>query len=96
MNIQKIRYKNRFHVDFQIDEEILNCCTVKLIVQPLLENAIYYGVEGMDDEGEIWVRGYRDGDDVCIEVRDNGLGMSEEILDSLLKENSEYQEKVPV
>ena len=32
-----------------------------------------------------WVRGYRDGDDVCIEVRDNGLGMSEEILDSLLK-----------
>ena len=93
MNIQKIRYKNRFHVDFQIDEEILNCCTVKLIVQPLLENAIYYGVEGMDDEGEIWVRGYRDGDDVCIEVRDNGLGMSEEILDSLLKENSRVPRK---
>ena len=93
MNIQKIRYKNRFHVDFQIDEEILNCCTVKLIVQPLLENAIYYGVEGMDDEGEIWVRGYRDGDDVCIEVRDNGLGMSEEILESLLKENSRVPRK---
>ena len=93
MNIQKIRYKNRFHVDFQIDEEILNCCTVKLIVQPLLENAIYYGVEGMDDEGEIWVRGYRDDDDVCIEVRDNGLGMSEEILDSLLKENSRVPRK---
>ena len=93
MNIQKIRYKNRFQVDFQIDEEILNCCTVKLIVQPLLENAIYYGVEGMDDEGEIWVRGYRDGEDVCIEVRDNGLGMSEEILDSLLKENSRVPRK---
>lgn len=88
MNIQKIRYKNSFQVDFRIDREILNCCTVKLIVQPLLENAIYYGVEGLEDEGEIHVRGYRDGDDICIEVQDNGLGMSEELAVSLLKENS--------
>lgn len=93
MNIQKIRYKNSFQVVFQIDKEILDCCTVKLIVQPLLENAIYYGVEGMDDEGEIHVRGYRDGDDVCIEVRDNGLGMSQEMVDSLLKENSRVPRK---
>ena len=87
MNIQKIRYKNRFQVDFQIADEIKDCCTVKLIVQPLLENAIYYGVEGMDDEGEIHVTGYRDGDDVCIEVQDNGLGMPEEMVEKLLTEN---------
>lgn len=87
MNIQKIRYKNRFQVDFQIADEIKDCCTVKLIVQPLLENAIYYGVEGMDDEGEIHVVGYRDGDDVCIEVKDNGLGMPEEMVKKLLTEN---------
>ncbi len=87
MNIQKIRYKNRFQVDFQIADEIKDCCTVKLIVQPLLENAIYYGVEGMDDEGEIHVVGYRDGDDVCIEVQDNGLGMPEEMVKKLLTEN---------
>ena len=87
MNIQKIRYKNRFQVDFQIADEIKDCCTVKLIVQPLLENAIYYGVEGMDDEGEIHVVGYRDGDDVCIEVQDNGLGMPEEMVGKLLTEN---------
>lgn len=87
MNIQKIRYKNRFQVNFQIADEIKDCCTVKLIVQPLLENAIYYGVEGMDDEGEIHVVGYRDGDDVCIEVQDNGLGMPEEMVEKLLTEN---------
>ena len=87
MNIQKIRYKNRFQVDFQIADEIKDCCTVKLIVQPLLENAIYYGVEGMDDEGEIHVVGYRDGDDVCIEVQDNGLGMPKEMVEKLLTEN---------
>ncbi len=88
MNIQKIRYKNIFRVDFHIDEEILHCCTVKLVIQPLLENAIYYGVEGMDGEGEIDVTGYRDGGDICIEVSDNGLGMSEETVRMLLKENS--------
>lgn len=87
MNIQKIRYKNRFDVEFQIAEEILNCCTVKLVVQPLLENAIYYGVEGMDEEGEIRVIGYRDADDVCIEVQDNGLGMQKEMVEKLLTEN---------
>ena len=59
MNIQKIRYKNSFEIDFQIEEEILDGCIVKLVLQPLLENAIYYGMEFMDGEGEIHVRGYR-------------------------------------
>lgn len=88
MNIQKIRYKNIFRVDFDIDEEILNCCTVKLVVQPLLENAIYYGVECMDGEGEIFVRGYRKDGDIYLEVRDNGLGMPEEMVEALLTENN--------
>ncbi len=84
MNIQKIRYKNTFQVNFDVPEELLSCCTVKLILQPLLENAIYYGVQGMDGDGEITVRGRRTGDDVYIEVEDNGLGIPEEILDVLL------------
>lgn len=93
MNIQKIRYKNVFQLNFRIDEDILNCCTVKLIVQPLLENAIYHGVECMDGDGEIEVRGYRKGEDIFIEVRDNGLGMSEATVDSLLKENDRVRTK---
>ena len=88
MNIQKIRYKNRFRVSFFIDDDVLDCCTVKLIIQPLLENAIYYGVECMDDDGEIEVKGYRRDGDVYIEVRDNGLGMPEEAVRVLLSENN--------
>ena len=84
MNIQKIRYKNSFEVDFQIDPEILDGCTVKLVLQPLLENAIYYGMEFMDGEGEIHVRGYRKENDVYLEVEDNGLGMPEEEAAELL------------
>ena len=84
MNIQKIRYKNSFAIDFSIEEEILHCCTVKLVVQPLLENAIYYGVEGMDGEGEIHVKGYRKEDDIYIEVSDNGLGMPEKVVEYIM------------
>ena len=84
MNIQKIRYKNSFEVDFQIDEDIRDGCIVKLVLQPLLENAIYYGMEFMDGEGEIHVRGYRKDDDVYLEVEDNGLGMPEEEAAELL------------
>lgn len=84
MNIQKIRYKNSFEVDFQIEEDILDGCIVKLVLQPLLENAICYGMEFMDGEGEIHVRGYRKDKDVYLEVEDNGLGMPEEEAAELL------------
>lgn len=88
MNIQKVRYKNIFRIDFDVNEEIYQYCTVKLVVQPLLENAIYYGVECMDGDGEIKVRGYRKEKDVYIEVCDNGLGMPKEMVQQLLTENN--------
>lgn len=93
MNIQRVRYKNKFTIDFQMENDILNCCTVKLVIQPLLENAIYYGVECMDGDGEIEVVGYRKKQDIYIEVRDNGLGMPEEIVDALLTENNRVRKK---
>lgn len=93
MNIQKVRYKNSFSIEFRIDEEILDCCIVKLVIQPLLENAIYYGVEGMDGDGEIEVVGYRKEQDVYIEVRDNGFGMPPETVDALLIENNRVRKK---
>ena len=91
MNIQKIRYKNVFSFDFNIDTEILQCCTVKLVLQPLLENAIYYGVEYMFGDGEINVRGYRKDDDVYIEVCDNGLGIPPETLKHLLEPDNKLR-----
>lgn len=60
MNIQKVRYKNNFSVVFDIDENIRDYLSVKLIIQPILENAIYYGVGDMDpdDDAEIRIRGW--------------------------------------
>ena len=93
MNIQKVRYKNSFSVEFDIDEEIMECCTVKLVIQPLLENAIYYGVEGMDGDGEIKVKGYRKDQDIYIEVSDNGFGMPQDVVDALLTDNERVPKK---
>lgn len=96
MNIQKIRFKNKFTVDFDVEEEVLSCLTVKLILQPILENAIYHGMEGMDEDGEILVSGRileeEDGRrTVLLSVKDNGFGMTEDKARALLeKTESDY------
>lgn len=78
MNIQMIRYKNTFSVVFDVEPSVYSYCIVKLVLQPLLENAINYGVEGMDDSGEIRVSGREENGTVILSVSDNGFGMSEE------------------
>ncbi len=93
MKIQSVRYKNRFAVEFLMDEEIKDYSIVKLVIQPLLENAIYYGVGNMDEDdgGKIIIRGEKKDQDIYISVEDNGLGMREEILENILTKN----ERVP-
>ena len=88
MNIQKIRFKNKFSVHFDVEEEVLHCLTVKLILQPILENAIYHGMEGMDGDGEIDVRGKIIQENslpvILLSVEDNGFGMPVEKAESFL------------
>ena len=93
LNIQKVRYKNKFTATIDVDPAIENCATVKLIVQPLLENAIYYGVEHMDGEGEITLRGYEKDGDIFISVSDNGMGIPEETLATLLTDKARSRGK---
>lgn len=91
--IQKIRYKNRFQIKIDMAPEIYECSTIKLIVQPLLENAIYHGVEFMDGEGEITIKGYKKNNDIYIDVIDNGLGIPEESVDLILTDNTRVHKK---
>ena len=75
------------------EEEIENYCIVKLVIQPILENAIYYGVGNMDEDdgGMIIVSGKKKDEDILITIEDNGMGMREEVLENILTDNS----KVP-
>lgn len=88
MNIQKIRYKNKFSVRFELEEAVYACCTVKLVLQPVLENAINYGVSGMDDCGEIRVTGRQQEDRIILSVMDNGMGMTEEEAELVLTDST--------
>ena len=86
MTIQKIRYKNKFSFTIHAEPDTAGLYSLKLIVQPILENAIYHGMAAADDDGEITVHAWRDGDDLIIDVSDNGLGMPQEVVESLLDE----------
>lgn len=93
MNIQKIRYKNAFHVIFDVDPEVYTYCSVKLVLQPLLENAISYGVGGMDDAGEIRIVARKQEERIILSVADNGFGMSEEEAELVLTDSSRIHKR---
>ena len=88
MNIQKVRCRDSFSVSFDVDPSIESCCVVKLILQPILENAINYGVSGMEDCGEIKVTGRMDEENIILTVEDNGMGIPEDEVDLLLTDNN--------
>ena len=81
--IQHMRFKNRFTYEIEADEDVMELASVKLILQPLVENAVYHGMEFMDGDGEIRIRVYRDGEDLYMRVSDNGLGMTKEQVEGM-------------
>lgn len=83
--IQSFRFKNKFLYEIKAQPEVLNCSTVKLILQPIVENALYHGIEMMPDEGLIEISAELRSGLVVITVRDNGLGMSGDMLKNMLK-----------
>ena len=89
--IQSYRYKNQFTYEFFIDPDLEDCLCNKITVQPLIENAIYHGIDRMVDEGKITIRVQKaDDNDIFIEIEDNGVGMSEEQCKRILeKEHSD-------
>nr|WP_082865729.1 histidine kinase [Paenibacillus crassostreae] len=82
--IQKIRYKSKFNYTMEVQKEALTCTTLKLIVQPIVENAIYHGIELMPDEGSIRIAVKLEDEKIMISVTDNGLGMTTQVMEQLL------------
>lgn len=93
LTIQSIRYKNKFTYNIDAEEKTINLASIKLIVQPLIENAIYHGVESLGDDGEIEVRSYIKDGDLYIDVIDNGLGMTQDVAETLLTSVDKFKKK---
>lgn len=83
--IQKVRYKNKFDYEIRMEPEAALCATIKLIVQPLVENSIYHGMEYMDGDGRIFIHAYVNEATLYIEIDDNGPGMTQEQVDELVR-----------
>ena len=82
--IQNIRFKDKFEFQIEADPALLKYLCPKLSIQPLLENAIYHGMEGMYEDGEITIRIYDKDGDIGIDVADNGPGMTQETIDHIM------------
>ena len=86
--IQQMRFKNKFTYQIQADEQVLSLASLKLMLQPLVENAIYHGMEFMDGDGEIVVKVCRQQESLLFMIQDNGLGMTKEQVQGLLTEKN--------
>ena len=81
--IQQFRFKNKFAMDYRIDERALNGRVERLLVQPIVENAINHGFAQKESGGLIGIEIALDGENISIHVRDNGCGMSEKLISDI-------------
>jgi len=81
--LQKLRYGDELHVHIDIDEELLSCKTVKLVLQPLVENSIIHGRREDGKLLNITIYTYSDGEYYNLIVEDDGIGMSQEMIDNI-------------
>ncbi|WP_069999514.1 sensor histidine kinase [Cellulosilyticum sp. I15G10I2] len=86
--IQKYRYGDMFDVIYDIPNELLNCYTIKFILQPIVENSIFHGLEDLDTQGLITISAHLDKEYLFLTVKDNGVGMTEEQLENARKGKS--------
>ena len=90
LNIQSMRYKDKFRFEIILPQELENAPTIKLIVQPIVENSIYHGIKYLQEEGLIRIEAKDTGDGkIKIIVSDNGVGMAPDVLSTLLDKESE-------
>ncbi|BDG47584.1 sensor histidine kinase [Parageobacillus sp. KH3-4] len=83
LSIQKTRYKDKLHYTFDIAPELQKLFVLKLVLQPIVENAIYHGIKQRRGPGHIWVQAEEQEGLLLIRVTDDGVGMSPEKLASL-------------
>lgn len=89
LTIQKMRYKDKLEFEIAIDPCIKQDEVVKLVLQPIVENAIYHGIKYKDEIGLIRIEGFEQNGKIIITIKDNGAGMDEQTLQHILEENKE-------
>ncbi|WP_239616228.1 sensor histidine kinase [Cohnella mopanensis] len=82
VDIQRIKFADRIIVEYDIDQDTLGYDTIKFILQPFVENVLEHA--WYDDEIHLFIRVAQEGDEIVMEIRDNGIGMKEETIEQVL------------
>ncbi|MFS0724938.1 cache domain-containing sensor histidine kinase [Paenibacillus sp. 1P07SE] len=90
--IQQTRQGDRLQVRYDVDERVFHYSTLRFVMQPLVENAIFHGLERKRGTGTLLIKGYMDEGDVVFEVIDDGVGMSETALQRLREGHNKHSE----
>jgi len=86
LNIQQLRFADRFEVVFDVDDEVKDCKILKLILQPLIENAVFHGLEKKIGKGVVIVTAKKmNEEEIRISVEDNGIGIENDTLELINK-----------
>ena len=92
LNIQKVRFGESIQVEYEVKKELLTLKTIKLLLQPLVENSIHHGRRSEEEILMIRVSIFLDGDRVCFSVEDNGNGIKQEKLEKLRGQLEQFEE----
>ncbi len=91
--IQKMRYADKLDYKIEVDERILEHRIIKLVLQPLVENALYHGLKYKASVGMIEIVGYQMQDSIVLKVSDNGIGMEEDFLCHIFEQKKQDGKK---
>ena len=80
LTIQKMRYKDKLEFQIEVDPSILHIPLIKLVLQPIIENAIYHGLKYKESKGLLIIKGFPKDGNAVLQVIDDGVGMDEETL----------------
>lgn len=88
LDIQQVRYRDILDFEIDIDDELYDYSILKMTLQPLVENSLYHGIKNKRTSGKIYITGRREGENIVLSVKDDGVGMDEETLEQLRDEIS--------
>lgn len=90
LEIEHARFGDRIRTSIEVDPDVHDCLVPSLIVQPLVENSVKHGILGRDEGGHVSLRASRENGQVLVVVEDDGVGMEQSLLDSIMNGEGEY------
>jgi two-component system sensor histidine kinase YesM len=90
LELQNMRYEDKFELTVDLDDDLYNVGIIKLIFQPVVENAIVHGLEGIQGKGIIRVSGYHTDDRIIFTIEDNGKGIPADRLEELNRKINDF------